>query len=143
MNNNRSSERITDYGSQPFIVNINQFAKMNNSFRTALWTGDWLQVTLMSIPVGEDIGIEMHPDTDQLIKIEDGCARIMTGKSKNALNYQKTVSAGYALIIPAGTWHNVINTGKRPLKVFSVYAPPHHPFGTVQRTKCDAEKEHH
>lgn len=143
MNYNRSSERITDYGGQPFIVNINHFAKMNNSFRTALWTGDWLQVTLMSIPVGEDIGIEMHPDTDQLIKIEDGCARIMTGKSKNALNYQKTVSTGYAVIIPAGTWHNVINTGKRPLKVSSVYAPPHHPFGTVQRTKCDAEKEHH
>ena len=143
MNYNRSSERITDYGDQPFIVNINHFAKMNNSFRTALWTGDWLQVTIMSIPVGEDIGIEMHSDTDQLIKIEDGCARIMTGKSKNALNYQKTVSAGYAIIIPAGTWHNVINTGKRPLKVSSVYAPPHHPFGTVQRTKCDAEKEHH
>ena len=143
MNYNSSSERITDYGGQPFIVNINQFAKMNNSFRTALWTGDWLQVTIMSIPVGEDIGIEMHPDTDQLIKIEDGYARIMTGKSENALNYQKTVSAGYAVIIPAGTWHNVINTGKRPLKVSSVYAPPHHPFGTVQRTKCDAEKEHH
>ena len=143
MNYNHSSERITDYGGQPFIVNINHFAKMNNSFRTALWTGDWLQVTIMSIPVGEDIGIEMHPDTDQLIKIEDGCARIMTGKSKNALNYQKAVSAGYAIIIPAGTWHNVINTGKRPLKVSSVYAPPHHPFATVQRTKCDAEKEHH
>lgn len=143
MNNNRSSERITDYGGQPFIVNINQFAKINNSFRTALWTGDWLQVTLMSIPVGEDIGIEMHPDTDQLIKIEDGCARIMTGKSKNALNYQKTVSTGYAVIIPSGTWHNIINIGKRPLKVSSVYAPPHHPFGTIQRTKCDAEKEHH
>lgn len=143
MNYNRSSERITDYGSQPFIVNINQFAKMNNSFRTALWTGDWLQVTLMSIPVGEDIGIEMHPDTDQLIKIEDGCARIMTGKSKNALNYQKNASAGYAVIVPAGTWHNIVNTGQKPLKLFSVYAPPHHPFGTVQRTKCDAEKEHH
>ena len=143
MNYNSSSESITDYGGQPFIVNINHFAKMNNSFRTALWTGDWLQITLMSIPIGEDIGIEMHPDTDQLIKIEDGCARIMTGKSKNALNYQKTVSAGYAVIIPAGMWHNVINTGKRPLKVSSVYAPPHHPFGTVQRTKCDAEKEHH
>lgn len=143
MNNNRSSERITDYGGQPFIVNINHFAKINNSFRTALWTGDWLQVTIMSIPVGEDIGIEMHSDTDQLIKIEDGCARIITGKSKNALNYQKAVSAGYAVIIPAGAWHNIINTGKRPLKVSSVYAPPHHPFGTVQRTKCDAEKEHH
>ena len=143
MNYNRSSEHITDYGGQPFIVNINHFAKMNNSFRTALWTGDWLQVTIMSIPVGEDIGIEMHSDTDQLIKIEDGCARIITGKSKNALNYQKAVSAGYAVIIPAGAWHNIINTGKRPLKVSSVYAPPHHPFGTVQRTKCDAEKEHH
>ncbi|MGN0516928.1 cupin domain-containing protein [Eubacterium sp.] len=143
MNNNQQNARITDYGGQPFIVNINQFAKMNNNFRTALWTGDCLQVTLMSIPVGEDIGIELHPDTDQLIKIEDGCARIMTGKSKNALNYQKNASAGYAVIIPAGTWHNVVNTGQKPLKVFSVYAPPHHPFGTVQKTKCDAEKEHH
>lgn len=143
MNNNHMHARITDYGGQPFIVNINHFAKMNNNFRTALWTGDWLQVTLMSIPVGEDIGIELHPDTDQLIKIEDGCARIMTGKSKNALNYQKNASAGYAVIVPAGTWHNIVNTGQKPLKLFSVYAPPHHPFATVQKTKCDAEKEHH
>lgn len=143
MNNNHMHARITDYGGQPFIVNINHFAKMNNNFRTALWTGDWLQVTLMSIPVGEDIGIELHPDTDQIIKIEDGCARIMTGKSKSALNYQKNASAGYAVIVPAGTWHNIVNTGQKPLKLFSVYAPPHHPFGTVQKTKCDAEKEHH
>ena len=143
MNNNHMHARITDYGGQPFIVNINHFAKMNNNFRTALWTGDWLQVTLMSIPVGEDIGIELHPDTDQIIKIEDGCARIMTGKSKNALNYQKNASAGYAVIVPAGTWHNIVNTGQKPLKLFSVYAPPHHPFGTVHKTKCDAEKEHH
>ena len=143
MNNNHMHARITDYGGQPFIVNINHFAKMNNNFRTALWTGDWLQVTLMNIPVGEDIGIELHPDTDQIIKIEDGCARIMTGKSKNALNYQKNASAGYAVIIPAGTWHNIVNTGQKPLKLFSVYAPPHHPFATVQKTKCDAEKEHH
>lgn len=143
MNNNHMHARITDYGGQPFIFNINHFAKMNNNFRTALWTGDWLQVTLMSIPVGEDIGMELHPDTDQIIKIEDGCARIMTGKSKNALNYQKNASAGYAVIVPAGTWHNIVNTGQKPLKLFSVYAPPHHPFGTVQKTKCDAEKEHH
>lgn len=143
MNNNHMHARITDYGGQPFIVNINHFAKTNNNFRTALWTGDWLQVTLMNIPVGEDIGIELHTDTDQLIKIEDGCARIMTGKSKNALNYQKNASAGYAVIVPAGTWHNIVNTGQKPLKLFSVYAPPHHPFGTVQKTKCDAEKEHH
>ena len=140
MNYNSSSESITDYGGQPFIVNINHFAKMNNSFRTALWTGDWLQVTLMSIPVGEDIGIELHPDTDQLIKIEDGCARIMTGKSKNALNYQKNASAGYAVIVPAGTWHNVMNIGRIPLKLSSVYAPPHHPRGTVHRTKAEAEE---
>ncbi len=93
----------------------------------------------MSIPVGTDIGIEMHPNLDQFLRIEDGIGLVMMGPNRNALNYQKRVNGNYAIIVPAGTWHNIINTGNRPLKIYSIYAPPQHPFGTVHRTKKDAE----
>lgn len=130
---------IQDRGSEPLIVNIDCIAKQNSNYRTALWTGKHLQVTLMSIPVCGDIGLEMHPDVDQFICIEDGCALVMMGKSKTCLNRRQRADSHCAVIIPAGTWHNIINTGKTPLKLFSVYAPPQHPFGTVHITKEDAE----
>lgn len=130
---------IRDYGSEPFIVNIDYFAKQNPYFRTALWTGNHLQLTLMSIPVHGDIGLEIHSDVDQFISIEDGCALVMMGKSKTLLNYQQRVNSNCAVIIPAGTWHNIINIGKTPLKLYSIYAPPQHPFGTVHKTKEAAE----
>ena len=141
MNRNRPdgpSPHITDYGAQPFIVNIDRFAKANPFFRTALWTGEHLQVALMSIPVGTDIGEEMHPDLDQFLRIEEGFALVMMGQNREALNYQKRVDGDYAVIVPAGTWHNIINIGGRPLKLYSIYAPPQHPFGTVHRTKEEA-----
>lgn len=137
-NNNRDFE-IKDYGAEPLVVNINRLTKMNRNFRTALWTGKHMQVTLMSIPVGGDIGIEMHPDVDQFIRIESGAAGVMMGKSKNNLNYRRKADANFAIIVPAGTWHNIVNIGSVPLKVYSIYAPPHHPFGTVHKTKQDAE----
>ena len=130
---------IRDYGSDPLIVNIDYFTKQNPYYRIALWTGEHLQVTLMSIPVHGDIGLEMHPDVDQFIRIEDGCALVMMGKSKTLLNYQQSVNSNYAVIIPAGTWHNIINIGNTPLKLYSIYAPPQHPFGTVHETKEAAE----
>ena len=141
MNDCNTMCRMTDYGGQPLIVNIDRFAKSNPYFRTALWTGERFQVTLMSIPVGSDIGIEMHPNVDQFLRIEDGCALVIMGQSENALNYRKNVNSDYAVIVPAGTWHNIINTGNRSLKLYSVYAPPQHPLGTVHKTK--AEVEHH
>ena len=98
----------------------------------------------MSIPTGGDIGLEAHPNLDQFLRIESGCALVMMGKDKNILNYRKTVTSGYAVIVPAGTWHNIVNTGNMPLKIYSIYAPPQHPFGTVHRTKAEAqESEHH
>ena len=86
----------------------------------------------------------MHPDVDQFIRIESGRALVKMGKSRNALNYQKQVDGSFAVIVPAGTWHNVINAGSAPLKLYSIYAPPHHPLGTIHPTKeiAEASEEH-
>ena len=135
----RKTNDIKDYGPRPLIVNIQKVALMNNNFRTALWTGTYLQVTLMSINVGEDIGVEMHPNVDQLIVVENGEGLVKMGNSKINLDYQQKVSDNFAIMVPAGKWHNIINIGNRPLKLYSVYAPPQHPRGTIHQTKEDAQ----
>ena len=139
MSRNHYINYITDYGPEPFVFNIDMATEQNNNYRTALWTGEHLQLTLMSIQPGGDIGLEMHPDVDQFIRIEDGVGLVMMGNSKDKLNYQKNVNGHHAIIIPAGTWHNLINTGTNPIKLYSIYAPPQHPFGTIHKTKEDAE----
>ncbi|MFZ3578934.1 cupin domain-containing protein [Virgibacillus sp. DJP39] len=143
-NANRSSNShenvpLTDYGPKPFFININESAKQNDTYRTALWTGTQLQLTLMSLDEGEDIGLEMHPDVDQFLRIEQGQGIVRMGESKDYLNFERNVYDDSAILIPAGTWHNLINTGTVPLKLYSIYAPPNHPFGTVHVTKADAE----
>lgn len=130
---------LKDYGPEPFVIDIEVATKQNNNYRTALWTGNHLQLTLMSIKVGEDIGLEIHPDTDQFLRIEQGQGIVRMGSGKESLSFQKRVFPGYAIFVPAGTWHNVINTGNIPLKLYSIYAPPHHPWGTVHKTKADAQ----
>jgi mannose-6-phosphate isomerase-like protein (cupin superfamily) len=127
-----------DHGGEPFVVDIHRAARRNRTFRTALWTGSHLQVTLMSLDVGEDIGLEVHPHTDQFLRIEQGRGLVRMGKRKDRWDVEKKVHDDDAIMIPAGTWHNVINTGDVPLKLYSIYAPPEHPFGTVHRTKRDA-----
>ncbi|PLR95779.1 cupin domain-containing protein [Bacillus sp. T33-2] len=129
---------LKDYGTKPFVININEATKQNNTYRTAIWTGTHLQTTLMSIDVGDDIGSEMHPDVDQFLRIEQGQGIVQMGKSKNNLNFKRNVYDDSAIFIPAGTWHNLINTGNSPLKLYSIYAPPNHPFGTVHVSKADA-----
>jgi mannose-6-phosphate isomerase-like protein (cupin superfamily) len=129
---------LTDYGPKSFVVNINEATKQNNTYRTALWTGTHLQVTLMSLNVGEDIGLEMHPNVDQFLRIEQGQGIVQMGKSKDNLTFERNVYDDSAIMIPAGTWHNLTNTGNIPLKLYSIYAPPNHPFGTVHVTKADA-----
>ncbi len=138
----RFSNESTDYGSTPFVININEAAKQNNTFRTALWTGTKLQLTLMSLNVGEDIGLEMHPNVDQFLRIEQGQGIVQMGKTRENLSYRWEVYDDSAIFIPAGTWHNLTNTGTAPLKIYSIYAPPNHPFGTVHATKADAEDSH-
>lgn len=131
MNNMHSSNDI-------FSFNIEDSALKNQNFRKTIWTGKFMQITLMSINSGSSIGLEMHPDTDQFLKIEDGTGQVLIGKSKDRLSYQKRIKKGDAIIIPAGMWHNVINLGRGCIKLYSVYAPPHHRPGTVHRTKQDA-----
>lgn len=145
MNRNDNCFRIPlkDYGPKPFVTNIDKVTRQNRNYRTALWTGQHLQLTLMSIPVGGEIGLEVHPDTDQFLRIESGNGMTFMGCDKKRLDYQQSVSDGSAVFVPAGTWHNIINTGSCPLKIYTIYAPPHHPHGTVQATKAIANMENH
>lgn len=143
MNNSyyyRNLNKPNDYGPDPFVVNIENAVLQNDFFRTALWTGLHMQLTLMSIKPGEDIGLEIHPNTDQLLRIEQGQGVVVMGNNKNNPDFKKRVRENFAILIPAGKWHNLINTGRIPLKLYSIYAPAQHPFGTVHVTKQDEEK---
>lgn len=140
-NHKISTSEITDYGPQPCVCNIYKAVMQNCNYRTALWTGSHLQFTLMSIEVGGNIGLEMHSDLDQVIRIEEGYGLVKMGSDKENLNYQKEVDGNYAIIIPAGTWHNLINTGSRPLKLYCIYTPPAYPYGTVHETKETPESD--
>ncbi len=138
-NNNMTNEYILkDYGPKPLVLNIEKAAKQNKTFRTALWTGNHMQLTLMSLKPGEDIGAEMHPNVDQFLRIEQGSGSVRMGYSRENMNMQASVSDNDAIIVPAGTWHNLTNTGDTPLKLYSIYAPPNHPKSTVHITKADA-----
>lgn len=129
--------KLYDHGPEPYVVNIQDAAKQNYNFRLALWTGTYYQLTLMNIHAGEDIGLEMHSDVDQFLRIEEGQGRIMMGPSRNNLYYQEDVYSGYVAFVPAGTWHNLVNTGCSTIKLYSIYAPAEHPHGTVHRRKED------
>ena len=130
----------TDAGPNPFVFNVAWATRQNPFYRQTVWTGCHLQLTMMCIPVCDDIGLEYHPDHDQFFKIESGCGIVMMGPQQNCLTYKQQVHEGDAIFVPAGTWHNVINTSCMPLKLFSIYAPPHHPPGTIHRTKQEAEE---
>lgn len=128
----------TDNGPNPYVFNIETATQNNSMFRRAVWTGPFLQVTVMSLEPGEDIGAEIHENLDQFIRVEQGTGMAMIGNAKNALTFKAPVDSSYAIIIPAGTWHNLVNTGDMPLKVYSIYSLPVHPKNTVHETKEDA-----
>ncbi len=133
---------IIDNGPAPSVVNIEQATVDNTNYRTTLWTGQHLQVTLMSIEPGNDIGLEVHPDTDQFLRIEQGQVTVLMGPNQDELEAREAV-ADEAVLVPAGTWHNLVNNGTEPFKVYSIYAPSHHPHGTVHVTKADGEAAEH
>ena len=135
---------LKDYGAEPTVLDIDDYTLANDNFRTALWTGTKLQVTLMSIPVGGEVGLEQHADTDQFLRIEDGEAKVMMGDEEESLTFVETAETDFAIFVPAGKWHNIINTGDKPLKLHSIYTPVEHPHGTVHKTFEEAEEaEHH
>lgn len=129
---------IIDNGPVPFVDNIEMFTLENENYRTTLWTGNNLQVTLMAILPGHDIGMEVHMDHDQFLRIEQGQVTVHMGPNEDQLQTWQA-SDNDAVIVPAGTWHNLVNSGEEILKVYSIYAPPEHPHGTIHATKEDAE----
>ena len=121
-----------------FHDNIEESTTSNDNFRKVLYTGKYSQLVLMSLKPKEDIGKEVHPDIDQFFRVE-------SGKGKAVINGNEyEITDGFAVVVPAGAEHNIINTGNDELKLYSIYSPPHHADGTVHKTKKDAEtdKEH-
>lgn len=117
-----------------YVENIEEKTLANDTFRTVLYTGQYSQLVVMSVPAGEEIGEEVHGQ-DQFLRIE-------TGNGKAILDgVEHDVSDGFAIVVPAGTRHNVINTGSDALKLYTVYSPPHHSDGIVHKTKADAERD--
>ena len=123
-----------------FVDNIEEKTEQNNFFRQVLYTGKHTQLVVMSLLPGEEIGMEVHPQVDQFFRIEEGRAKVIIDGEEHE------VDEGFAIIVPAGSQHNVINTGSNPLKLYTLYSPPNHPDGTIHRTRAEAmvaEEEEH
>lgn len=132
---------LRDYGKEPIAFNIEKATLENERYRTTLWTGEHFQVTVMSIPPGGgDIGLEIHPHVDQFLRLEAGRGMVQMGREKDNLTVSQEVGDGDCVIVPAQTWHNITNIGDVPMKVYSIYSPPNHPFNTMEDTKEEAEE---
>ena len=118
-----------------YVGSIDTVTLENEYFRQVLFTGPHMQLVVMCLEPGEDIGKEMHADVDQFFRIEQGEGEVVFNDTEH-----HPVHDGDAIVVPAGTWHNVINTSTTaPLKVYTLYAPPNHAAGTVHRTKAAAD----
>lgn len=119
-----------------FVDNIEELTLSNNNFRQVLFTGQHTQLVLMSLNPGEEIGVEIHLTTDQFFRVEKGEGKVvMNGE-------ESEIKDGSAIVVPAEVEHNVINTSsENPLKLYTVYSPPHHKDGIVHATKQDAESD--
>ena len=120
-----------------YIANIEQVTLENNDYRRVIYTGRYSQLVVMSLEPGEEIGNEQH-GLDQFIRIEQGRGKVVLQNGET----EQEVEDDWAIVIPAGTWHNVINTGDEPLKLYTVYSPPEHRHDVVQPTKADEKEEH-
>lgn len=128
-------------GTAGYVINIEKKSLENSFFREVLFTAPHVQLVVMSLAPGEEIGLETHDGIDQFIRVE-------AGKGKAVLNGKEhMLEDGSAVVIPAGTEHNIINSSQQePLKLYTLYSPPEHPDGTVHKDKAEAlayEKEHH
>ncbi len=132
---------IKDIGPQPQSFDLEKATLENDDYRAVVWSGRYLQLTLMSIPPGDDIGLEAHPETDQFLRLDGGRGRVQMGSAEDQLEFDQEVEDGWAILVPAGTWHNVTNIGDEPMQLYAVYAPVHHAPGIVQPTAADAEQD--
>lgn len=132
-----------DFGPDPLVIDIEQYTLQNETFRTAVWTGSLMQMTVMTLQPGEDIGLELHTKTDQFLRVEQGSGLIMMGDSEENLDFQERVEDDFAIFIPAGKWHNLLNDSDEPLKLYSIYTPVEHPHGTVHETREEGLEHDH
>lgn len=120
-----------------YVVNIEEKTLENEYFRQVLFTGPNCQLVVMAIQPGEEIGMEVHPEHDQFIRFE-------SGEGKVILDQKETLVAdGFAVVIPAGTMHNVINTSNEVMRLYTLYSPPEHKDGTTHKTKAEAMQVYH
>lgn len=120
-----------------FTGNIEYLTKSNKHFRKVLFTGPRSQLVVMNLKPGEEIGEEVHSGNDQFIRIEEGAGEaILDGKKAK-------IEDNWAIVIPSGMKHNIINTSKKPLKLYTIYSPPEHKDGTIHKTKSEADEHHH
>jgi mannose-6-phosphate isomerase-like protein (cupin superfamily) len=131
-----------DMGGKPWVLNIEEATLTNENYRVANWTGNYLQLVFMSLKPGEMIDLEMHEGTDQFIRIEEGEARVLMGKTEGKLSFDEKVSADWAILIPSGYWHSIENTGNTDLKIYTLYGPPEHQKGTANKTYEEAKEAH-
>lgn len=125
-----------------YHTNIEKETLENNNFRKVLFTGKYSQLVVMSILPGEEIGNEVHENVDQFFRVEQGKAKVIINNGQE----QFMVSEDEVFIVPAGTWHNVVNISDKELKLYTIYSPPNHPDGTIHKNKQEAEeyeKQHH
>ena len=122
-----------------WVDDVQRATLQNTDFRRVLFTGRQTQLTVMRLAPGEEIGVEMHDHLDQFLRIEQGSGRVTFGPSADQVDEEHEVADDWAVIVPGGVWHNVVNTGDGDLKLYSLYSPPEHPEGTVHRTKADAD----
>jgi len=118
---------------QGFVDDIEKLTEANSDFRRVLYTGKQMQLVLMALEPGEEIGEEVHEDRDQFFRVEQGEGEVLIDGKRTAIR------SDMAIIVPAGARHNVTNTGPEPLKVYTLYAPPEHKHGTIHATKADAD----
>jgi mannose-6-phosphate isomerase-like protein (cupin superfamily) len=133
-----TNARIVDIGPKPQSFDIERATNQNPNYRAVAWSGRYFQLTLMSIPVGGDIGLEVHPETDQFLRLEAGNGRVQMGAARDQLTFDESVSDGSCVLVPAGTWHNITNVGATAMQVYAIYAPAHHTPGKVQTTAAIA-----
>ncbi len=132
------AHQYDDQGKKPWVIDIENATLKNPNFRTTLWTGEKLQLTVMTIPVGGEIGLEAHEGIDQFLRVEQGKGLCQMGPSEDNLDFEVEVSDDDAIFVPADIWHNITNIGDEPLKLYTIYAGPDHVAGTVHPTAEDA-----
>ena len=126
-----------------WLDDINKITVDNANFRTVVYTGEHTQLTLMRLGLGEEIGWESHGHLDQFLRLEQGRARVEFGRTEDAVDETHEIEDDWAIIVPAGVWHNVVNIGTEDVKLYSLYSPPEHRDGTIHRTKAEADAAEH